>query len=149
MVFRLSNGVPVELLNTIVEQMKPYITTNDISLLSHALSVIALLLRLSPSQTYPAVETEYLKDIYLIAHSPLLTGTSLDSLLSFFAALVQADTQIATHVIPNLTIPLQKTKKGDASFSNIAKCIGVIVKCHPSLAAGTTAEFSKALKVSF
>lgn len=143
---KFSNGIPEDLVLTVVEQMKPYITTNDISLLSHALSTIALLLYLSPSQTYPAVEAEYLKDIYIIAHSPLLSGSSLESLLSFFAALVKADTQIATHVIPNLTIPLQKTKKGDASFSNIAKCIGVIVRCHPSLAAGTTAEFSKALK---
>lgn len=145
---RFNNGVPPHLVTTIVEQMKPYISTNDIALLSHALSVLALLLQVAPEQTYPAVETEYLKDIYNIAHSPLLSGASLDALLLFFARLVEADDEIATHVIPSLTIPLQKQKKGDASYSNIAKCIGIIVRCHPSLAAGTIAEFSRALKVT-
>ncbi|KAL5534786.1 hypothetical protein ACEPAG_1250 [Sanghuangporus baumii] len=138
--------IPSDLVPTIVEQMKPYISTNDIALLSHALSVLSLLLQLAPEQTYPAVESEYLKDIYIIAHSPLLSGASLDALLFFLAQLVEADTEIATHVIPSFTIPLQKAKKGDASYANVAKCIGTIVRCHPSLAAGTIAEFSKALK---
>lgn len=143
---RFVNGIPAHLVTVVVEQMKPYISTNDIALLSHALSILALLLRLAPNETYPAVEAEYLKDIYTIAHSSLLSGVSLDALLLFLANLVEADTEIATHVIPSLTIPLQKEKKGDASYSNIAKCIGIIVRCHPSLAAGTIAEFSKALK---
>ena len=129
--------------------MKPYITTNDIALLSHALSVLSLLLQLAPEQTYPSVESVYLKDIYNIAHSPLLSGSSLDALLFFLARLVEADTEIATHVIPSLTIPLQKEKKGDASYANVAKCIGIIIRCHPSLAAGTIAEYSKALKVTY
>ena len=126
--------------------MKPYISTQDISLLANALSILSCLMTLSPPLTYPAVEAEYLSDLYKIAHSPLLVGTSLDALLAFFAALVEADAQIATHVIPNLVIPVQKTAKGEASYANIAKCIGTVVKCHPSLAAGTIAEFSKALK---
>lgn len=127
--------------------MKPYISTQDISLLASALSILACLMQLSPPLTYPAVESEYLSDIYNIAHSPLVTGVSLDALLVFFAALVEADSQIATHVIPNLTIPLQKTNKNEASYSNVAKCIGTVVRSHTSLAAGTIAEFSKALKV--
>lgn len=128
--------------------MKPYISTNDISLFSHALLILALLLDISPQLTYPAVESEFLKDIYNIAHSPLISGTSLESLLLFFASLVQADNQIATHVIPSLTLPLAKEKKADTSYSNVAKCIGTIVRCHHGLAAGTIAEFSKALRVS-
>lgn len=146
---RYKAGIPQDLVPVIVEQMKPYISINDISYLSHALSILALLLDLSPQLTYPAVESEFLKDVCLIAHSPLITGSSLDSLLLFFASLVQADSQIATHVIPNLTLPLANEKKSDTSYGNVAKCIGTIVRCHPSLAAGTIAEFSKALKVSW
>ncbi|KAI5120871.1 hypothetical protein M0805_008243 [Coniferiporia weirii] len=139
-------GIPEDLVPSVVEQMKPYISTNDISLLSQALLILTLLLQLAPPLAYPAVESEYLKDICIIAHSPLLSGSSLDALLAFFASLVQADTEIATHVIPNLTLPLQHEKKSDASYANVAKCIGVIIRCHQSLAAGTIAEFSKALK---
>lgn len=81
-------------------------------------------MQLSPPLTYAAVESEYLLVIYSIAHSPLLTGVSLNALLVFFAALVEADSQVATHVIPNLTIPLQKTTKSEAKYGNVAKCIG-------------------------
>ncbi len=103
--------------------MKPYISLNDISLLSQALLALALLLELSPTQTYPIVEGDYLKDISNIAHSPAVSGAALEALLTFFSALVQADAQIATHVIPNLVIPLQKEKKADLSYMNVAKCV--------------------------
>lgn len=145
---RYKGGVPESLIPILVNQMRPYVSINDISLLSNALMILAVLLSLAPLLTYPAVEEEYLKDIYVIAHSPLLIGAPLDSLLLFFAALVEADSEIATHVIPNLVIPLQKVKRTDASYNNVARCIGTVVRCHPSLAAGTIAEFSKALKVS-
>lgn len=147
-ILRFSDTVPDNVVDAVIGQLKSYISTSDIPLLSHALTILALLLQLAPSKTYPAVESGYLPSIYTVAHSPLLTGTSLDSLLSFFARLVQADSEIATHVIPSLTIPLVKTSKGDASYSNVAKCIRVVVECHPGLAAGTTTEFSKALRVS-
>lgn len=127
--------------------MKPYISLNDISLLSQALLALATLLELSPAQTYPIVEGDYLKEICNIAHSPAISGVALEALLTFFSALVQADTQIATHVIPNLVTPLLKEKKADLAYINVAKCVGTIVKCHPGLAAGTIAEFSKALRV--
>jgi len=96
---------------------------------------------------YPAVKSEYLSVIYSIAHSPLSTNVSLDALLVFSAALVEADSQIATHVIPNLTIPLQKTNESEANHGNVAKGIGTVVGRHTSLAAGTLSEFSKALRV--
>lgn len=127
--------------------MKPYISINDISLLSLALQTLSLLLELSPKLAYPEVERQYLSDICNTAHSSAISGAALDSLLVFFTALVKADEQIATHVIPNLIIPVQKEKKTDASLLNIAKSIGVIIKCHPSLAAGTIAKFSGTLKV--
>jgi cullin-associated NEDD8-dissociated protein 1 len=129
--------------------LKQYISLSDIPLLAYTLSILALLLEVVPQRAYPLIESDPLKNIYQIAHSPLITSHSLDTLLSFFAQLVRADGQISTHVIPSLTLPLQKLKRGDVSFVNVAKCIGIVVDCHHALAAGTIAEFSKALKVSF
>jgi hypothetical protein len=63
------------------------------------------------------------------------------------AVLVEVISQIATHVISKLIIPLQKTDKSKANYGYVAKCIGTVVRSHTSLAAGTIAKFSKALKV--
>ena len=104
---------------------------------------------MSPSITFPVVEKELLTDVYRIAHSPLVSGAALDSLLAFFSALVQADSQIATHVVPNLVIGVEKSPKAEANPSNVAKCIGQVVRSSQGVAAGTIAEYSKAVKVRF
>lgn len=116
--------------------------------MSLALSVVALLLELSPKATYPEVESVLLTDIYDVAHSPLVAGAAFDSILAFFAALVEADMEVATHVVPNLAIAVEKAPKAEASQGNVARCIGQVVKAQRGVAAGTVAEFSKHLKVS-
>lgn len=146
---RYQSGIPADLPPSLVPQIKPYVGTSDISLLSQALSILALLLELSPSITFPVVEGELLTDVYRIAHSPLVSGAALDSLLTFFSALVQADSQIATYVVPNLVIGVQKSPKTEANPSNVAKCIGQVVRSSQGVAAGTIAEYSKAVKVRF
>jgi cullin-associated NEDD8-dissociated protein 1 len=55
--------------------------------------------------------------------------------------------QIATHVVPNLVISVDKAPKAEASYSNVARCIGQVAKCQQTVAAGTIAEFAKHLKV--
>ena len=93
------------------------------------------------------MEHDLLNEIYTVAHSPLVSGVALESLFRFFAALVQADNQIATHVVPNLVISAEKAPKAESSPSNVAKCIAQVVKAQHSVAAGTIAEYSKYLKV--
>ncbi|KAL4244143.1 CAND family protein [Abortiporus biennis] len=139
-------SIPADLPPTLIPQIKVYISTSDISLLSQALSIVALLLELSPSTTFPEVERELLKDIYVIAHSPLVSGAPFESVLAFFSALVEADMQIATHIVPNLVISVEKAAKTDASLGNVAKCIGSVVKSQQTIAAGTIAEFAKHLR---
>ncbi|EPQ61385.1 hypothetical protein GLOTRDRAFT_30890 [Gloeophyllum trabeum ATCC 11539] len=143
---RYKTGVPEDLPPVLVGQLKTFVTTTDISALSQALTSIAVLLELSPKITFPVVERDLLKDIYAIAHSPLLAGGALDSLLAFFAALVEADDQIATHVVPSLVISLSKAPKGEASPANVSKCIAQVVQSQQGVAAGVIAEFSKHLK---
>lgn len=118
-------------------------------MLAQALNIISLLLELSPETTFPEAEHELLQDIYVVAHSPLVSGAAFDSVLDFFAALVQADMQIATHVVPNLVISIEKAAKADASQSNVARCIGQVVKCQQTVAAGTIAEFARHFRVRY
>jgi cullin-associated NEDD8-dissociated protein 1 len=100
---RYDNGVPINLLCTLIPQLKSYISTTNISLQLQALSLFALLLQLSPKSTFLEVECEVLEDVYGITYSPLTSGAMLDSVLMFFRALVKADFQIAMHVVSLLT----------------------------------------------
>jgi cullin-associated NEDD8-dissociated protein 1 len=138
--------VPTNLLRSLIPQLKSYVSTTDISLQSQALSLFALLLQLSPKSTFPEVEREVLEDVYNIAYSPHTSGAALDSVLAFFGALVEADFQIATHVVSSLTRGTPEKAK-EVSYPNVAKCVAQVVKSNHALAAGVIAEFSKNLKV--
>lgn len=139
--------MPADLPIVLVPQLKSYLSTSDISLLSQSLSILALLLQSSPKVTFPEVEREVLKDIYAIARSPLLSGATLDALLSFFSALVEADSQIAVHVLPSLVSSVDSAPKSEVSLPNVAKCVAQVVKSAHGVAAGAIAEFSRYIKV--
>lgn len=128
-------------------QIKNYISTSDISLLSQSLIILATLLEVSPATTFPEVERDILKEVYNIAHSPLVSGTALDALLVFFGALVHADNQIASHVVPSLVASAEKADKASSSPLNVGKCVAQVVKAQQGVAAGMIAEFSKHIKV--
>jgi cullin-associated NEDD8-dissociated protein 1 len=144
---RYNGGIPVDLPPSLVPQIKNYVSTTDISLLSQSLSILALLLGLSPGPTFVEIERDVLTDIYVIAHSPLVSGTALDAILVFFAALVEADGQIATHVVPNLVVSAERAPKAESSPGNVAKCVAQVIKSQQSIAAGTIVEFSRHVKV--
>ncbi|KDQ17665.1 hypothetical protein BOTBODRAFT_172104 [Botryobasidium botryosum FD-172 SS1] len=141
-------GVPHSDAEHIIPHITPYITTSDLSLLAHSLSVLTVLLQLSPKETFEIVERDLLSNIYILACSPLVSGAALDALLSFFYHLVQADGQITTHVIPGLRLTLENTKAGQVSPANVGKCIGAVVRSQNSIAAGAIAEFSKYIQPS-
>jgi len=84
----------------LIPQLKLYLTTADIALLSQSLTTLTLLLQLSPASTFPEVESEILQDIYPLAHSPLVSGACLDALLCFLARSLRPDSQIASHLVP-------------------------------------------------
>ncbi|KAI3602368.1 cullin-associated nedd8-dissociated protein 1 [Moniliophthora roreri] len=141
-----TSGIPPTLPSTLITHIKPYLSVSDISLLSQALNTLSILLELAPSTTFPEVEKTLLTTMYSISHSPLVAGSALDSLLNFYAALILADSQIATHVVPNLVLAVDKAPKADANPSNVAKCVAQVVKSHQGVAAGTIAEYSKHVK---
>ncbi|KAJ7037768.1 armadillo-type protein [Mycena alexandri] len=139
-------GIPAALPPALVPQIKSFLSTSDIPLLSQGLSLLALLLELAPKATFPEIERDLLSDIYRIAHSPLVSGAALDSLLAFCGALVHADDQIATHLVPNLVIAVEKAPRADASPNNVAKAVAQIVRSQQTIAAGTIAQYAKNIK---
>ncbi|TEB18995.1 ARM repeat-containing protein, partial [Coprinellus micaceus] len=143
-----SAGVPADLPSALVPQIKPYVSTSDIALLAQALSVLAILLETAPATTFPEVEHDLLNDIYAISHSPLVSGPALEALFKFYSALVQADNQIATHLVPNLVIVSEKAPKAENSPANVARSVAQVVKNAQSVAAGVIAEYSKNIKPS-
>ncbi|KAF5385600.1 hypothetical protein D9757_006791 [Collybiopsis confluens] len=138
-----SAGVPDGLSSALISQIKPYLTVSDISLLSQALGILSVLLELAPAATFPEVEQYVLQDIYIISRSALVGGAALESLLNFYSALVKADKQIATHVVPSLVISVEKAPKNEASPTNVARCVAQVVESDQGIAAGTIAEYSK------
>jgi cullin-associated NEDD8-dissociated protein 1 len=145
--YSYSSGVPSGLPPTLMSQIKPYLSVSDISLLSQALTTLSILLEVAPAATFPEVEKTLLSDIYNVSHSPLISGSALDSLLHFYDALVSADQQIATHVLPNLVLASEKAPKGSSNPVNVGKCVAQVVKSCQAVAAGAIAEYSKNLKV--
>ena len=117
-------------------------------MLSQALQVLSQLLALAQSLTFPVVEKDLLPDIYRVAHSPLVSGAALENLLAFLGALVQADNQIATHLVPGLVLAVEKAPRAEASSANVARCVAAVVRAQHAVAAGTIAEYSKHVKVA-
>jgi cullin-associated NEDD8-dissociated protein 1 len=146
--YSYSSGIPSELPSALIPNLQTYISTSDIPLLAQALNTLALLLELSPAKTFAPVERELLAEVYKIAPSPLVSGPALEALFNFLTALVHADNQIATHLVPNLVIIALKAPKADANPANVAKCVACIVKGFQGVAAGVIAEYSKNIKVS-
>lgn len=105
------------------------------------------MLETAPTTTFPEVEHDLLNDIYAISHSPLVSGPALEALFKFYSALVQADNQIATHLVPNLVIVSEKAPKAENSPANVARSVAQVVKNAQSVAAGVIAEYSKNIKV--
>ena len=143
----LSSGdVSSDLVRNIVQQLKQYLVITDITVLSEALLTLSCLLRYYPKVSYPFVEYQVLPATYRLACSPLVTGPALESILQFLGTLVEADGQIANHVIPGLMKNMDEFGS-DASPSNVSKCLAKIVSVQMGIAAGTIAELTKYIKV--
>ncbi|KAL1713631.1 armadillo-type protein [Schizophyllum commune] len=136
-------SVPPEVVRELIAQVKGFVSLSDIALLSQSLNLIASLLEVAPATAFPEVEKTVLGQVYNLAYSPLLAGSSLDAVLIFISALVSADKQISPHVIPGLAIAADKAPKGEVSAANVARCIAQVVQADLGVAAGTIAEYAK------
>lgn len=145
---RYKSGIPDQVPSELVPQLDPFLSLNDLVLLTHALLTLSILLEISPKPTYPLVEKSVLPTVYQLAYSPSIFGATLEALTGFFQALVSADNEIAGHIVPGLVLAFEKDKSGDSSAANISKCISAVVKGYQDMAAGIIAEFAKSIKVT-
>ncbi|KAF8303097.1 TIP120-domain-containing protein [Clavulina sp. PMI_390] len=146
LISKYNNGLPQSLVSTIISQLTPYLTLQDISHFTNSLTVLNTMLRIAPADVYPAAESEVLPIIYKCAVSQLPAGPLVENIIEFFGTLVTADPPIATRLIPGLTTSLEKAPAGTASSVNTSRCIGGIVRSEISLAAATVKDFGKSIK---
>jgi cullin-associated NEDD8-dissociated protein 1 len=143
------SAIPADLPAKLLPQIRVFVTPQDTSLLPHALGAIAVLLRRQPAGTFPEVERTVLGAVYPLAVSSAVSGPALDGVLAFFSALIEADPDIATRVVPSLTTAYEATPKGEGSPLNVARALAQVVKSHSGVAAATIAQFSKHVKVGY
>lgn len=132
--------------DTLIENLLPYLTSSDPTLLLHTLTLLTFLLRSWPKNWFPAIEHKILPKTYPLATESLLTS-SLDALRGFFYALASADEQIASHLVGGLKIAFDKSGGGVGIAGNVSKCLGAVVRAQRPIAAGTINEFAKHIKV--
>lgn len=147
--FSYQGGLPAQLPESLINTLTIYLSTNDISLLAHTFTVLSILLELNSSVSYPLIESRLLKKIYTLSLTPLLAGSSLDTLLNFFSHLVLADQEIGSKIIPKLLLEVQEGSKNTTSPANVAKCIAKVVEANGTIAAGTITQFTKLMQVCF
>ncbi|KAG8723447.1 hypothetical protein FRC09_003293 [Ceratobasidium sp. 395] len=142
-----SNGtISSELQDTLTDNLLPYLTPTDPTLLLHTLDLLTFLLRSWPKTWFTPIEKKVLSKIYPIACEPLLISTSLDALLGFVYALSEADGEIASHLVGGFKVAFDKSEGGVGVAGNISKCLGAVVRAQRPIAAGTINEFAKHIK---
>jgi cullin-associated NEDD8-dissociated protein 1 len=139
--------MPDDLQDTLVDNLLPYLTPSDPTLLLHSLELLTFLLRSWPKTWFAPTERKVLARVYPLACEPLLLPSSLDALLGFVYALAEADGEIAGHLVGGLKIAFEKSAGGVVVAGNVSKCLGAVVMAQRPIAAGTISEFAKHIKV--
>lgn len=145
--FRYPSGPPSGTTNILAPQILPFLSVSEVSHFTNALSVFTLLLKLSPKDSYAAIESDVLPILYPTAVSSLPSGVLQDTLAEFFSALVKADPSIASRLVLGLMNAFEKSAAGSSSAANTARFIGAVVAAEPSLAVGTIKDFAGTIKV--
>ncbi|KAF8329094.1 TIP120-domain-containing protein [Cantharellus anzutake] len=142
---KYENGYPPGLASSVMAQIIPHLTLAELSHFTNSVSVITQMLRTSPRSVYGPVEKDVLPLIYPSVVSPAVTATLLDALLDFLAALVHADSPIASRVVQGLLNHINAST-GSTPAINSSKCIAVAVRGEHSLAVSTIQDFARSIK---
>lgn len=151
---RSGEGLPSTTSRALVTDLHPLVNDADINLLPLALNTIAALLVHDP-EVIKSVEASILPRIFELVQSPLLQGPSLDGLLAFFTAFVQAGatplplvkTLASTADAAKKSVEASGTQSGMQSLATASRCIGVVVKEAPQIGEGIVADYSKQIQV--
>ncbi|CEP12785.1 hypothetical protein [Parasitella parasitica] len=138
LVNRFGTKISAKSYSTLLHELKPLITDNDLHLLPLALKTVESILSVSPSSV-TEVKSFILPSLFQLMESPLLQGSALESLLSMFAAFAKVSPADYQALVHGLTDPLLSAKTSDgvsaggvAAVSNkqaastVAQCVAVL-----------------------
>ncbi|OBZ85871.1 Cullin-associated NEDD8-dissociated protein 1 [Choanephora cucurbitarum] len=105
--------------HTILLELKPLMTDNDLHLLPLALKTVESILKASPSSVGD-VKSLIIPELFKLIESPLLQGSALESLLNMFAAFVQARPSDYSLLVKDLVDPLLHVHTSGVSAGGVA-----------------------------
>ncbi|RXW15834.1 hypothetical protein EST38_g10023 [Candolleomyces aberdarensis] len=117
-----SAGVPPSLPSALVPVIRPYITTADISLLAQGLTILSILLELSPSTTFQQVESDLLNSMHLVPNLVIAsekapkTENSPANVARCIAQVVKNSQGVAAGVIAEYSKNIKSSSKAKPSL---------------------------------
>lgn len=128
----------------VVKEIEPLLAEEgNLNLASLALQNVILII--DAKRAITAVEKSILPIVYTLVRSPLLQGSALESILSFFGHLVSLDPKKASTVLATLTATTQPNGVQILHYSTVAQCIGAVVRAS----SGTSVEVIAAAQAIF
>ncbi|KAI8644343.1 armadillo-type protein [Parasitella parasitica] len=138
LVNRFGKKVSAKSYSTLLHELKPLISDSDLHLLPLALKTTKSILSVSPSSV-TEVKSFILPSLLQLMESPLLQGSSLESLLSMFAAFAKVSPADYQTLVHGLVDPLLSAKTSDGvsaggvaavankqAASTVAQCVAVL-----------------------
>lgn len=140
----------------LITDLQPLINDADINLLPLALDTISTLLSHDPS-VEPRITQSILPRIFELVQSPLLQGPSLEGLLGFFTAYINAGakplpllkTLAQSADATKKTVEASGTQSGMEALVTSSRCIGVIVRGSPEIVESVVTDYAAKIQVSF
>ncbi|CAO0798288.1 unnamed protein product [Mucor circinelloides] len=143
LVNRFGQHISAKSYSTLLHELKPLISDSDLHLLPLALKTVESILSLSPGSVNE-VKSFILPSLFQLMESPLLQGSSLDSLLSMFAAFAKASPADYQALVHGLVDPLLSAKtSGGVSAGGVAavankQAASTVAQCVAVLAANAS-----------
>ncbi|RCH96938.1 Cullin-associated NEDD8-dissociated protein 1 [Rhizopus azygosporus] len=128
-------------LRNLLNEVRPLVSDTDLHLLPLALKTVEAILAKHP-ESINNVKAYILPTLFQLIQSPLLQGSSLNSLLNLLAALAKASPSDYQYFVKGLVDPLLAAKKsnvqaGSASAVTNKQAASTVAQCVAVLAANT------------
>ncbi|CAO3690585.1 unnamed protein product [Rhizopus microsporus] len=129
-------------LRNLLNEVRPLVSDTDLHLLPLALKTVEAILAQHP-ESINNVKAYILPTLFQLIQSPLLQGSSLNSLLNLLAALAKASPSDYQYFVKGLVDPLLAAKKsnvqaGSASAVTNKQAASTVAQCVAVLAANTS-----------
>ncbi|ORX91195.1 Cullin-associated NEDD8-dissociated protein 1 [Basidiobolus meristosporus CBS 931.73] len=143
---RYGEYVNSETFTSVLVELRPLLSDSDLHLLPLALSTLGVVLEVNPGSLVQ-VKEDILESLLNLVKSPLIQGTSLDSLLKIYATLVRTDERDFTPLMNSLMNLVRTDGEHEQpsattqSHSIIAQCAATLCLNSPSNCQATVNTF--------